>query len=213
MLRSFLPLIFAGLWAAPAAAFEFESVPDVDAMHRFIKANFDVGETAEALRETFVLRGGATMIRHPTLNGVEKYIYDIDLCGFYIWRWNISADYDAQGRLLQAYVNGKTALPDGTPQKTRDAYAAENADPGIFDMYRPRPEAYRGENRLRFLMFDHDGDLDTITDQVLIGSGPSRPDPTHMGQLIVYTDIDPWRSIFDIDAAARIAPYSAACPN
>ena len=27
----------------------------------------------------------------------------INLCNCYVWRWNVSADYDDQGKLLQAY--------------------------------------------------------------------------------------------------------------
>ena len=45
----------------------------------------------------------------------------------------------------------------------------------------------------------------------LVGTGPSRADPANMGKLITYTDVDPWRSIFDFDAADRIVPYQGDC--
>jgi len=38
------------------------------------------------------MRGGATLVMHPSRAGVEKIIYDINPCNRYISRWNISAD-------------------------------------------------------------------------------------------------------------------------
>jgi hypothetical protein len=32
-----------------------------------------------------------------------------------------------------------------------------------------------------------------------------------MGKLVTYTDVEPWRSIFDFDAADRIVPYQGNC--
>jgi hypothetical protein len=78
-------------------------------------------------------------------------------------------------------------------------------------MQRPRPEAYKGESSLGFLLFDRDSDPKTTDDQALIGAGPSRADPTNMGKLITYRDVDPWRSIFDFDAADRIVSYHGDC--
>ena len=81
----------------------------------------------------------------------------------------------------------------------------------IYRVQRPRPEAYKGESSLGFVLFDRDSDPKTTDDQALIGAGPSRADPTNMGKLITYTDVDPWRSIFDFDAADRIVPYKGDC--
>jgi hypothetical protein len=142
---------------------------------------------------------------------VEKYIYDIDLCHYYIWRWNISADYDDRGKLLQAYVNGNIVFPDDSPKKVVSKVAESGKKASIYRAQRPRPEAYKGENSLAFLLFDRDSDLTTKDDQALIGSGPSRADPANMGTMIAYTDVDPWRSIFDFDPADRIVPYAGSC--
>jgi hypothetical protein len=79
-------------------------------------------------------------------------------------------------------------------------------------MQRPRPEASKGENSLTFLVYDGDSDLQTSDDQVAMGAGPSRADPANMGQMIIYKDVDPWRSIFDADPARFIASYSGTCP-
>jgi len=59
-------------------------------------------------------------------------------------------------------------------------------------------------------LFDVDGNSKTLGDQELIGSGPSRPDPLNMGNMIKYSG-DPWRSIFDSDEADHIAPYEGDC--
>ena len=63
------------------------------------------------------------------------------------------------------------------------------------------------------MLFDRDSDLKTTDDQALIGSGPSRPDPANMGKMVVYSEVDPWRSIFDFDIADRIVPYQGNCEN
>ena len=73
-----------------------------------------------------------------------------------------------------------------------------------------RPEAARGESSLGFILIDGDGNLETWTDQLLIGGGPTRPHPADMGRLRGYS-VAWWRSIFDSDAAARIMPYSGDC--
>jgi hypothetical protein len=76
---------------------------------------------------------------------------------------------------------------------------------------RPRPEAYKGEKSLSFLLFDRDSDPRTTNDQAAAGAGPSRPDPVNMGKMITYFDVDPWRSIFDSEAAEVIVSYKGDC--
>jgi len=77
-------------------------------------------------------------------------------------------------------------------------------------MQRPRPEAYKGESLLGFMIFDGDNDLRTIHDQSAMGGGPSRSDPLNMGRLVIY-EADPWRSIFDSDTTDRLARYQGDC--
>lgn len=194
----------------PTPPFRFETIDSIEDMHRFVTGTFPVGASRDALRRTFVTEGQSTLIAHPSRDRVEKYLYDINLCGFYVWRWNISADYDRQARVRQIYVNGEPVLADGESEPVYAPPPNGNPNGRILRMSRPRPEASRGESSLGYIMVDGDGDLATIADQALIGAGPSRPHPPDLGRMRAY-NVSPWRSIFDSDAAARIVPYSGDC--
>ena len=197
--------------AQAAQGFRFESVNSIEEMHAQVNAAFRVGASRDDLRRHFVAEGGATRIAHPSRAGVEKYIYDIDLCGYYVWRWNISANFDSQDRVRQIYVNGEPVLAGGDADPDyRPAAAAPNQRSSILRMSRPRPEAHRGESSLGYVLFDGDSNAATIDDQRLVGAGPSRPHPAEMGHMRGY-EVNPWRSIFDPDPAARIVPYSGDC--
>lgn len=199
--------------AAAEPSFAFESVSTLDDMSSLIRARFPLGTSSANLRRTFVEEGHATLKIKTGAPGIEKYIYDIDLCHYYVWRWNISADYDASGQLLQAYVNGNIVFPSGNPKKIISKISEQEKKASIYRVQRPRPEAYNGENSLGFLLFDRDSDPTTKDDQALIGAGPSRADPTNMGRMVTYTEVDPWRSIFDFDPADRIVPYQGRCED
>jgi hypothetical protein len=192
------PLAALGVVRAARAdsnTFGFEAIHSLDDMQRFIVSHFSLGSPQQSLRKIFVAEGKATLKPHPTQAGVEKYLYDINLCSYYVWRWNISADYDPaqkkDAKVIAAGANGKKA--------------------SVFKMMRPRPEASKGEKELASVVVDADSDLRTIDDQILIGGGPSQPDPVDMGKLIVYQNVEPWRSIFDLDSADRIVSYSGDC--
>ena len=105
MLASASPAMVAS--AHGQSSFQFESVTTLDDMQRFMRSNFPLGADRASLRKSFIEQGKATLKTHPTQIGVEKYLYDINLCSYYVWRWNISADFDSSGKLLQAYVNGE----------------------------------------------------------------------------------------------------------
>jgi hypothetical protein len=196
--------------AEPTKSFRFESFVDVDDMRKFLELNFPLGSLRGALRHNFVDEGKATLVIHPTQAGVEKYIYEINLCRYYIWRWNISADYDGAGRLVQSYLDGEPVFPSGTPKKDGRVFGA-SGHASIFKVKRPRPEADLGEKELAFLVIDADGNLKTIDDQVLAGGGPTRASIATPGKLHAYADVEPWRSIFDFDPANFIAPYPGDC--
>jgi len=191
------------------APFRFEATTSLSDMQALIRQDFPVGTSRDQVRSAFVEQGGAKLKIHPTQPGVEKYIYDINLCSYYIWRWNISADYDSLGKLKQIYVNGEPALPNGAPPRTLPK-DPPNQKGAIFKIARPRPEAFKGEVNLSALIFDHDANLMTTDDQELMGAGPTRADPANMGTLHVY-HVEPWRSIFDMDAAKAIVPFAGAC--
>jgi hypothetical protein len=205
-------LFYSGLAVADAnPPFQFESIKTLDDMVTFVHEHFPLGSSRTDLRRAFVTGGHATLKTNPHQPGVEKYIYDINLCNYYIWRWNVSSDYDPDGRLQQAYVNGNIVFPDGRPKKIVPKVAEEGKTPSIFLGVRPRPEAYKGETNLSFTFIDLDSNLNTTDDQFAIGGGPSRADPMDMGKLIVYIEVDLWRSIFDSDSAEVIVPNQGNC--
>ena len=190
--------------------FRFESFETLEDMQRFIEQRIPLGSSRDSVRRTFVEEGKATLKLHPTQEAVEKYIYDINLCDYYIWRWNISADFDDGGHLVQAYLNGNPVLKDGRPKRDFRQKATPGKKQTIYKVQRPRPEATKGEKSLGFLLYDLDSDQTTIDDQSLMGAGPSRANPINMGRMIVY-EVEPWRSIFDFDSADRIVPYAGSC--
>jgi hypothetical protein len=207
-------LLLAGnspaLSAEPPKSFKYESFADLDDMQHFLENQFPLGTARATLRKTLVDDGKGTLIIHPTQAGTEKYIYDINLCRYYIWRWNISVDYDGAGRLLQSYVNGEPIFSSGA-QKKDGRVLGKSGHASIYKVKRPRPEADLGEKELAFIVIDADSDLKTIGDQVLTGGGPTRASIATPGKLHVYSDVEPWRSIFDFDAADHIAPYPGDC--
>lgn len=204
--------LFVPAFAEQPAPFQFESVPSLEAMEEFIRTTFPLGSPKGSLEKAFVQEGGATYRRHPQIAKTEKYLYDINLCNVYIWRWNISADYDDSGNLLQAYVNGEPVHAGGR-QKTDPKLLPNAGKAAIFKMNRPRPEAYMGEKVLSYIMLDGDADTRTVDDQFVMGGGPTQPNPVNMGRLHVYMNVDPWRSIFDPDPADRIVEYPETCPS
>ena len=186
---------------ARAAPFRFEAEASLDEMQALVKRDLSAGMPRDQVRAMFVDSGGATLKAHPNRAGVEKYIYDINLCSYYVWRWNISADYDAKGGLKQVYVNGVPALGGALPAKLP-------AKGPFFKMDRPRPEAIKGEKSLAAIVA---GDPRASVDvQLLTGLGPTRADPINMGRAFPYTG-DLWRSIFDPDDAKVIVPYAGDC--
>lgn len=198
--------------AAQAQGFDFGKFVTLDDVRQWILPNLPRGSAQAAVRKAFVTDGKATLKQHPTLKGTEKYLYDINLCRIYVWRWNISADYDAQAKLQQIYVNGFAVFPDGPVAAPVVPDPNNAADQGkVSKMQRPRPEADLGETMLSYILYDRDANPATIEDQSLIGMGPGRADPANMGNAVNYAEVEPWRSIFDNDAADLIAQYQR-CP-
>ena len=100
-------------------------------------------------------------------------------------------------------------FPTG-PQR-KDAKDLKKGHQTIYKVMRPRPEASKGESQLAYIVLDADSDLNTLDDQLAIGGGPTRPYPANMGTLHMYSNVEPWRSIFDKDNADRIVAYSGDC--
>lgn len=200
----------AAAQSADPASFSYHDVETLDDMQVLVRRSLPVGTSRGLVRSMLVEQGRGTPVRHPSQARVEKYIYDIDLCGYYVWRWNISADYDAANRVRQLYVNGEPALADGAPVRRFDQVKKRQGTESISRMSRSRPEAVKGERSLAYLLYDLDGDHRTIDDQQLIGGGPTRADPVQMGKLHAYK-VEPWRSIFDQDPTSQIAPFKGDC--
>lgn len=204
-------LILLALTASASAQprLDFQAVRSLDDMKAYIRNAVPPGTARDAVRTRFVEEAGATLISHPTRPEVEKYLYDINLCRYYVWRWNISADFDGRGHALQIYVNGEPAI-DGPAETFTPGPAPPGKRSTISKRARPRPEAAKGESSLAFILFDQDGDPGSIDDQQLIGGGPTQLDPLNMGKLHSYR-VNPWRSIFDADQARSIVDYAGDC--
>lgn len=187
-----------------AEPFRFEAETSLDDMRALVQRQFSGPSARDQVRGVFVGEGGATLVGHPRRANVEKYIYDINLCSYYVWRWNISADYASDGKLEQLYVNGEPAL--------RGARLPELPQKGPFyQLVRPRPEAFKGEKSLAAIIADKDGDPKTIDDMIILtGVGPTRADPLNMGAALNNRG-EVWRSIFDLDDARIVAPYPGDC--
>ena len=190
--------------SAAAAPFRFEAEVSYDDMKTFVARMFSTNSTRDQVRTVFVEQGGGTLIAHPRKADIEKYIYDINLCSYYVWRWNISANYGRDGKLVQIYING-------TPQLGGAAEPALPKKGPFYMITRPRPQAYKGEKELKAVVADRDGAPKTTDDMdILTGVGPTRADPLDMGHAVNEPGVV-WRSIFDFDDAKFIAPYPGDC--
>ena len=77
---------------------------------------------------------------------------------------------------------------------------------------RPRPEAFKAKAASAAIIYDQfDAVLKTIDDQELPGLGPARLEPANMVGMRHLYHVEPWRSIFDMDAARAITPYAGDC--
>lgn len=193
-----------------AADFRFESFPALDRMQTELRRLAPLGAPREVMRARFVEEGGAKLHGHPSRTNAEKYVYDIGLCGLYVWRWNISANFDGKDRLTQIFVNGEPVHADG--DASRLPAKKPGAEESIARSFRLRPEASRGESKIAYLVYDLDVATDDIDDEFVAGTGPSRADPNDFGFMHAYENIERWRSIFDDEPAASVMPYAGGCP-
>ncbi len=189
---------------AEAGPFRFEAEVSYDDMKAEVVRAVSTNSTRDHVRAIFVDQGGATLVAHPRQANVEKYIYDIDLCSYYVWRWNISADYSRDGKLAQIYINGMPQL--GGAQEP----SLPKKGP-FYIITRPRPQAFKGEAELKAVVADRDGNLETSDDmEILTGVGPTRADPLDMGHAVNEPGVV-WRSIFDFDEPKFVAAYPGDC--
>lgn len=208
-------LVLTALFAlspAVAAEFSFHAVTSLDAMQSLLKRTFVLGTNEAAIDKAFQA-AGAKRYKHPDLPGVEKWVYDINLCRVYVWRWNISANFDASGALTQIFVNGDPVHAGGDKPRDASAIAEGNGKPQeIYKGTLPRPEASLGESSLAFIMFDVDTTSDKESDRFVNGAGPTKANPGDLGKIHVY-NTELWRSIFDGDRAKSVTKYSGSCPS
>lgn len=207
---SFLALCCAALLMlsaqAHAADFRFESYPRLDDMREFIIAKLPLGTPREEVRKTFVENGKATIITHPTHKQTEKYLYDIDICGAYLWRWNISADFDDGGKLAQAYINGNPVHMSGAPDPLSIGYEALRIG-ALKSKKITRPGAEKF-SAITYSLQDSDRDFATTSDQTVSGPGYRAAMPYTFSEFYYYKNVFPWRSIFDEDASTKVTKHT-----
>lgn len=110
-----------------------------------------LGADRAAIRSIFVREGQATFYRHPVDKNVEKYVYGINLCSYYVWRLNISADFTDYRTLAQVFVNGNAVHSRGTQSPfSRDR---QRKGATISKVIWLRPEAHLGESVLALLVY------------------------------------------------------------
>lgn len=206
-LLSGLALLLLTTSARAEVSFSFERYPSLDAMRIYIEKELPLGTARESLRKAFVEQGKATLKENPARPGVEKYIYDIDICGRYVFRWNISADYDEAGKLKQAYVNGRFVFMEGTPPRTLKFFETGGKLKRV-QTDRPRPQMTGKRNFIRYRMFDTDGNMETTDDRMAEGEGPPAAELYSLSKMVFYRDVELWRSIFDPDDADKVVPYA-----
>lgn len=207
-LAAFFTLIIILCLPAQAGEFRFEHYVSLSEMKLYLKNAYPKGTSADEIRADLIQSGGATKVKHPEYEGVEKYIYDINLCRLYIWRWNISADFGKDLRLTALFLNGEPVF--GGSNGIRPLSQASKGE-AILKGTRPRPQADLGESSLGFVAYDRDTGSRRVGDVVIVGAGPSRADPSNLGTMKMYSEVALWRSIFDADPARRIVPYSGKC--
>lgn len=187
--------------------FSFDAIKSVPEMEELIQDKLPLGTQREEVERIFVLQGHATLKHHPTQKDVEKYLYDINLCDYYIFRWNISADFSEGGKLEQAYVNGRFVYMKGKEPRTLEVFLASSRGRSkLMDV--PRKMVPKGRRPIRYTVYDIDGNFSTTEDQLVDGPGPSRAEPPSVSFLSEYQAVDPWRSIFDPEAANEPVKFS-----
>jgi len=204
------PATAAPVTKPAAPPFHFEDYKTLDAMRQYIEQTMPLGTSRDDFRAAFVTSGGAKSYTHPKYDQTEKYVYDINLCDLYIWRWNISADYDDSNHLVQAYVNGRSVFMAGKAARYA-RYESAGAYSKIVGMTRHVPEATKGQKYIPFTVFDGDGDTRTTSDEFATGFGPAAADPAWLSQMASYKDVELWRSIFSTDGGMKIVPYNGTC--
>jgi len=210
----FLSVILLNLHPFEAfASFRFETILSLDQMRSYLQKQFPLGTSKSDVQDHLVVQGKARMYLHPDQPNVEKYVYDINLCKLYVWRWNISANYNSTGTLTQIFMNGEIVHSAGDAPRAHEDVKKSGDRAQILKMKRPRPEARLGKSMLVFLAYAVDGEKTEDYDLFIIGAGPSRADPSNLGKVHVYTNVELWRSIFDKDPAWAVRPSPKSCPE
>ncbi len=200
-----LPLLVASAAAQDSSGFDFQSNQTLEEMQSTVRSLAPLGADRDDVRSIFLGEGGAELFEHPTEARREKYVVDINICRLYIWRWNISADYNRSDELRQIYVNGERV-------HRRGPNARQWRGNSLMMGFRPRPDADLGESSLSYLANDLDGDMETWEDRTIWGAGPSRMDPSNMGEMHMY-NTELWRSIFDHDDVTEMQMFRGDCPT
>ncbi len=202
--------------AAHAEGFRFENVTSLEAMRDFIMQNLPRGTRRSVVRRTFVDEGSATFQLHPSPKREryhEKYTYNINLCRLYVWRWNISANFNHGKRLNQIFVNGEALFPNSEPQWTSKTASKTGLPREIEATSKPRPQADLGVSSVSFVLLRVDPHTSFLPKEFAIGVGPARADPNGLRAIHIYPDVERWRSIFDAEKDEPVHDYTGQCPS
>lgn len=199
--------------AQEVGAFDFFEVATVDEMRNLAAKRFPAGMPREDVRRALIEEGGARLFEHPEDDGVEKYVFDINLCRLHVFRWNLSADYGPDGALEQFYVNGLHTIPGGGDITRTRAKPDKDGTVHKLVSIMPRPEADLGDKAIQFEGYDYDGDGATTLDQSVVVFGPSRADPHDFGRRYRYANVERWRSIVDGFTLEDVREWPGACPT
>ena len=203
---------FLGCLPARAAEpFTFEAHPDIADIQAYIQNNLPVGTSRSVVRSIFVDQGGATVIFRPGIKSSEKYLYDIDMCHYYLFHWNISMDYDSKDNLRQAYIQGEPVFLD-QPNDGDSHHTDPAIKVNILELVRARPQAYKGDNYIYAQVIDwNPADAGDYDKDVFVG-GPTRASFPDAGHVHVYRS-KLWRLIVDESSAAKTVEYQADCKS
>ncbi|MBW8638536.1 hypothetical protein K1W69_15170 [Hoeflea sp. WL0058] len=204
-----LLLVPSIVWAKP---FDFATIVSLDDMHAELKSRFPLGADRADVYRQLSTEGGAAHYAHPDRANVEKYLYDIDLCKLHVFRWNISAHFFDNGKLTQIFVNGEAVHAAGDEIYDPSVNYRRDAPTKVSYILQQRPEASEGENVVSYVQLEPE-DGDGTVDVTVVGGGPTRADPWNLGSVHGYPPMPRWHSIFTLDKAGAVVPYSGACPD
>ena len=114
-----LALLISSGSARAAEPFDFQNYKDPLELAAYLRQTLPVGTSKESAERTLVTEGQATAYPMPFDPQTIVYLYDVNLCDKYVWRWNVNAKYDATGILEDLYLYDQNIHDPGKKYTTR----------------------------------------------------------------------------------------------